>query len=129
MSEKTQCGCNGGLQLIFSCSGAADTAELADRAARKIHRSGEARMYCLAGVGGGIESIVNNTRDASHLVAIDGCDTDCTAALLRKASFTDFEHVRVTDLGFEKGQSPVADESIERVAAEIRAKIRPVNEA
>ena len=98
MADKCECGSNGGLQLVFSCSGAADTAELADRAARKVHRSGEARMYCLAGVGG---------------VGAGG---------QRLA-------VRVTDLGFEKGQTPVTDESIDRLAAKVRAAIRPVDEA
>jgi len=112
------------LKLMFSCSGAADTAELGDRAARKVHRSGEAKMYCLAGVGGDVDMIVNNTRDADRLVVIDGCDTDCAAKLLRKSGFPDFEHFRVTDLGFEKGQSPVTEESVERVAAVLVSRLR-----
>ena len=116
MSEQVQCSCNGGLKLVFSCSGAADTAEIGDRAARRIHRTGEARMYCLAGVGGDVEMIVNNSRAAGRILVIDGCDTDCAAKLLRKAGFQTFEHLRVTDLGFEKGGSPAVEPAIEKIA-------------
>ena len=124
MAEPNQCSCQGGLTLLFSCSGAADTAEIADRAARNIHRSGEARMYCLAGVGGDVEMIVNNTRAADRLLVIDGCDTDCAAKLLRKAGFETFEHLRVTDLGFEKGASPAVEPAIGKVASAALALLR-----
>ena len=124
MSEKDKCSCNGGLQLLFSCSGAADTAEIADRAARRINKSGEGKMYCLAGVGGDVDMILNNTREAEKLVAIDGCDTDCAAKLLRKAGFNSFEHLRVVDLGFEKGSSPVTEEAIDRVEQAALALVR-----
>jgi len=124
MSEQNQCSCNGGLKLVFSCSGAADTAEIADRAARKVNRTGEGKMYCLAGVGGDVETIMNNTRAADRLIAIDGCDSDCAAKLLRKAGFEDFNHIRITDLGFEKGSSPVTEGAVERIAAEILTLLR-----
>jgi len=84
-----------------------------------VHRSGELKMYCLAGVGGDVEEIVNNTRDAGELVVVDGCDADCGAKVMRKAGFKQFLHLRVTDLGFEKGQSPVTDEAVNYVAAAI----------
>ena len=119
MSENGKCKCRNGLSLLFSCSGAADTAELADRAARQVHDSGELKMYCLAGVGGGVEEIVNNARDANDLLVVDGCDTDCGAKVMRKAGFTQFLHLRVTDLGFEKGKSPISDEAVNHVAAAI----------
>ena len=119
-----KCSCNGGLRLLFSCSGAADTAELADRAARKINKHGEAKMYCLAGIGGDVDTIINNTREAEKLVVVDGCDTDCAAKLLRKAGFENFGHLRVTDLGFEKGSSPVTEEAVDKVTQEMLALVR-----
>jgi uncharacterized metal-binding protein len=112
------------LKLVLSCSGAADTAEVADRAARRVNRTGEGKMYCLAGVGGDVETIMNNTRAADQIVAIDGCDTDCAAKLLRKAGFEDFHHLRITDLGFEKRSSPVTEDAVERTAAEIMDRLR-----
>ncbi|MCW5976827.1 MAG: putative zinc-binding protein [Bryobacteraceae bacterium] len=124
MAENKQCACNGGLKLVFSCSGAADTAEIADRAARGILRGGEARMYCLAGIGGDVDMIVNNTRAATRILVIDGCETDCAARLLRKAGFDGFDHLRVVDLGLAKGQSPATEEAVERIALAALALLR-----
>jgi len=73
-------------------------------------------MYCLAGVGGDVDMIVSNTRAAERLVVIDGCENDCAAKLLRRAGFRQFGHLRVTDMGLEKGQSPLTNEAVDRVA-------------
>lgn len=105
---------------MFSCSGAADTAEIADRAVRQLHRGGAAKMYCLAGIGGRVELILVNAQAARSIVAVDGCDTDCAKRTLELAGFKDFTHIRVTDLGMEKGKSAVTPERIDAVAARVR---------
>ena len=117
-----------GLRLLFSCSGAEDTAEIGDRAARKVDREGTAKMSCLVGVGGGVDDILNDARAANRLVVVDGCDNECAAKLLRKAGFDKFMHLRVTDLGFEKGDSPVTDENVDEVA-EALSELLGVREA
>ncbi len=115
---------------MFSCSGAADTAEIADRAVRKVHREGAAKMFCLAGIGGRVELILLNTQAAKALVAVDGCDTDCAKRTLDLAGFKDFTHIRVTDLGMEKGKTEVTSERIETIAARVRdALCAPAAEA
>jgi uncharacterized metal-binding protein len=103
--------------LVFACSGAADVGEISDRAARKLTRDGLGRMFCLAGIGGRVQGILDKTRTTSRIVAIDGCSLDCTKKTLEQAGFTKFEHVRVTDLGMEKGQSPATERNVE-IAAE-----------
>ena len=108
--------CTGGHKLILACSGAADMGEISDRAARKLTRDGLGRMFCLAGIGGRVQGILDKTRAASRIVAIDGCSLDCTKKTLEQAGFTKLEHVRVTDLGMEKGQSPATERNIEIVA-------------
>jgi uncharacterized metal-binding protein len=108
---------------MFSCSGAADTAEIADRAVRQLHREGVARMFCLAGIGGRVELIVLNTQAAKSLVAVDGCDTDCAKRTLEHAGFKDFTHIRVTDLGMEKGKTEVTPERIASVVDRVRAAL------
>lgn len=108
--------CSGGETLIFACSGAADVGAISDRAARKMTKDGSGKMFCLAGVGGRVEGIVQKTKAASRIVAIDGCTLDCTKKCLELAGITDFSYVRVTDLGFEKGKSPATDESVAKVA-------------
>ena len=108
--------CSGGDTLIFACSGAADVGAISDRAARKMTQSGVGKMFCLAGIGGKVEGIVQKTKAASHVVAIDGCSLDCTKKCLEQAGITNFAYMRVTDLGLEKGASPATDENIAKVA-------------
>ncbi len=109
---------------MFACSGAADTAEIADRAVRQVHREHLAKMYCLAGIGGHIEPITVNTQAANSITAVDGCDNDCARRTLEQAGFTDFVHIRVTDLGMEKGNSEVTPERVAAVADRVRSALR-----
>ena len=106
--------------MIFACCGAADVGELADLAARKVHKEGGGTFLCLTGIGAGIDMFIDKTKAAPQVVAIDGCPVDCTKKLLEKYDITTFEFIRVTDLGFKKGQSPVTRESTEQIAIKIR---------
>lgn len=119
---KSQCGCGTAPNVVVCCSGVADTAEIGDRAARLLNREGAARMSCLAGIGGGVQLILDNVKKALFLLAIDGCDSDCAKKVLEQAGFNDFIHLRVTDLGMVKGETPVTEERIlevSRKAAEL----------
>lgn len=116
MSEEKKV-CGGGPKLIFACSGAADVGEVSDRAARKLSKEGAGAMFCMIGVGGRVEPIMKKTASASKILAIDGCDLDCVKSCLQQAGFNDFIHLRVTDLGMEKGSSPANDENIAQVTA------------
>jgi len=107
--------CIGGETLIFACSGAADVGAISDRAARKLTKEGKGKMFCLAGIGGRVQGILDKTGAAARILAIDGCSLDCTKKTLEQAGFTAFAHVRVTDLGMEKGKTPATDQSVEVV--------------
>ena len=115
--------CSGGPKLIFACSGAADVGAVADQAARRLAKEGAGSMFCLAGVGGRVAPIMEKTKSASGILAIDGCALNCVAETLKQAGIDRFEHMLVTELGFEKGSTPVDDESIEKVAAAGRGKL------
>ena len=120
MKITQKCGCNGGPDLMFCCSGAADTAEIADQAVRTLHRAKEAKMFCLAGIAGGVELIVVNTQAANRMLVVDGCDSDCAKKTMEKNGFFDFTHFRVTDLGWEKGKTPVTEERVSEAAGRLR---------
>ena len=109
------CACSAGPKLIFSCSGAADVGALADQVARKLTREGVGKMFCLAGIGGRIGGIMKSTEAAASILAIDGCALDCTKKSLEEAGFKQFNHLRLADLGFEKGKTEVDAESIAKV--------------
>jgi uncharacterized metal-binding protein len=118
MQASCSCGCSTvktTSRLVFSCSGAADVGELADRAARNLTREGLGKMFCLAGIGGRVSSILKTTEAATSLLAIDGCPLDCAKKSLEEAGFTKVHHVRLSDLGFEKGQTFITDQNIAKV--------------
>lgn len=118
--EKIMCGqsncCSAGPKLIFACSGAADVGQIADQAARKLSRDGAGRMFCMTGIGGRVSSIMKTTESASKILAIDGCELDCAKELLKQAGFKGFEHLRITDLGMQKGKTDVTEQHIAKVA-------------
>jgi uncharacterized metal-binding protein len=121
MTDKQVCA--GGATLVFSCSGAADVGEISDLAARKLTREGVGQMFCLAGVGGQVGPIVEKTRAAKRVLAIDGCGLDCTKALLEKAGVKGVQQLRITDLGLKKGHSPASDAHVEMVVTQARAML------
>ena len=123
MSEPTPQVCQGGPTLVYSCSGAADVGHIADLAARKLTAEGIGQMFCLAGVGGRVEPIMKKTATAATLLAIDGCALDCVKATLQQAGFERFEHLRVTDLGLEKGKSPADEANVGKVVVEARSRL------
>ena len=112
-----------GLPMVFPCSGAADTGAIADGAARWLARHETAKMFCLAGIGAKVERIVTDTEHAEKLIALDGCDNDCSRKILEAAGFKPALHVRITDLGMEKGRSPATLNRIRIVIEEIERQI------
>ena len=116
MAETNQaCACGTAPKLIFACSGGADVGQISDLAARKLTAEGAGKMFCLAGIGGRVSGIVATTQAAARILAIDGCPLDCARKTLEQAGFTQFEHVRLSDLGMEKGKTPASEETVAKV--------------
>jgi uncharacterized metal-binding protein len=110
------CECDTAPKLIFPCSGASDTGEIADRAARKMTREGSGSMTCLAGIGGQVKGIVLSAEAAGAVLAIDGCPLDCAKKTLELAGIRSIRHIRLSDLGLLKGKSEANDHHISLVA-------------
>ena len=72
-------------------------------------------MFCLAGMGGRVSGIMETTRAAAAILAIDGCPLDCARKTLEQAGLTKFEHLRLSDLGMEKGKTTATDEAVPKV--------------
>jgi uncharacterized metal-binding protein len=116
MPANKSCCCSAAPKLVFACSGGADVGALADQTARKLTADGLAKMFCLAGIGGRVSGIVKSTEAAATVVAIDGCPLNCARKTLEAAGFTEFTHVQLADLGFQKGESPVTEDRVLTVA-------------
>lgn len=111
------CACSTAPTLLFACSGGADVGAVSDLAARRLTKDGVGKMFCLAGIGGKVEGIIANTKAAGKILAIDGCAMDCAKKCLEVNGFTGFAHVRLSDHGMVKGQTPANDENVAKSAA------------
>ncbi len=116
MNSNPQCTSQSAPKLVFPCSGAADVGGLADRAARQMTLDKSGNMYCLAGIGGRVNTIIETTRAAAKILVIDGCPQECARKTMELAGFTGFQHLKLASLGLYKGSSPATDENIRRVA-------------
>jgi uncharacterized metal-binding protein len=116
MKEQLECTCQAAPKLVFPCSGASDVGGLTDRAARQMTVDQTGKMYCLAGIGGRVEGIMANAKAAARILVIDGCKEECARKTLELAGFTGFQHLKLEQMGFEKGNTRVTAERIRHVA-------------
>lgn len=114
----SNCMCNETGVLIFPCSGGSDVGELSDRAARKMAKCGQAKMFCLAGIGAHIPGMIESTKTDDKLISIDGCPVSCSKKTLEHAGFK-VTAFNLKDMGFEKGKTKVNEETIKEVASKI----------
>lgn len=110
------CMCNEAGVLIFPCSGGSDVGELSDKVARKMAKCGQAKMFCLSGIGAHIPGMIESTKAANKIIAIDGCPVSCSKKTLEHAGFKVMAF-NLKDIGFEKGKSKVNEENIEKAAS------------
>ncbi len=122
-NPQPSCACSAAPKLIFACSGAADVGHISDLAARKLTAEGAGKMFCLAGIGGRVSGILASTQSAQSILAIDGCSLDCARKTLEEAGFTEFAHMRLTDMGMEKGKTPATEDAVAKVVGRGRARL------
>jgi uncharacterized metal-binding protein len=79
-------------------------------------------MFCLAGIGARVASMMDSMKMADEIWAIDGCPEDCAKRTLELAGFTVTQHLRVTDCGLAKGKSPATDEIVAVVVGKAQAQ-------
>jgi len=108
--------------LIFSCSGASDVGELADRTARRLSRSGSGKMFCLAAIGGRVQQYIDDTQSTKDIIIIDGCANDCAKKTLSTINVQGHEF-NLEELGFEKGNSPASGENINKAFTYVKERL------
>ncbi len=121
VAEKACCGFS--VKMIYTCSGASDVGEIADRAARQLRNEKVGYMSCLAGIGGGVDDLIEKAHAASKILVIDGCETNCGKKTFEKAGFDSFIHLQLADLGLKKGESPVTDYRIQQAVDEGKKRL------
>jgi uncharacterized metal-binding protein len=115
--------CNGKqtANLIYACSGSANTGLLADQVARRLALEGTGKMTCLAAVGAGLSGFLESARTASANLVLDGCPVSCGKKIFENQSLP-FRHFVMTEYGAEKGKTPITEELIGSVSAAVKAQ-------
>ncbi len=90
------------LPLVYSCSGCSDIAQLANRVAIELDREQVAEMSCIAGVGGGVKSLVNKAKSGRDIISFDGCQLHCVKNCLANHGIEATYHYTLTDHGIRK---------------------------
>jgi len=118
-----KCGCNTKTKLIYSCSGAANTGEMADTISRKLTEEGYGHMTCLASVGAHISGFLESARGADENITIDGCSVACAKRILEHIGVSPTKSYILTEMGVEKRKTPVTEEVISIVSTKIKSEI------
>lgn len=118
--KKLDCSCSDKVErAVLSCSGASDLGEITDLLARKFKTNNVRNMKCLAMIACDNKPLIENLKSANILV-IDGCAVDCAKKIMENANLKDFRHIRLTDYGFKKGQTPANEENVSKVYNDIQ---------
>ncbi|MCF7981933.1 MAG: zinc-binding protein [Pseudomonadales bacterium] len=104
------------LPLIYACSGCSNIAQLANRVAIELDRNQLAEMSCIAGVGGGIKSLVSKAQSKRKIIALDGCELHCAKHCLELRNVSPDSHYTLTDYQIKKQyKSDCSEEDAARI--------------
>ena len=112
--QRPTCGCGDTAYIVLSCSGASDLGYIADQTARKLHRNEIRKMNCLTVAATGTDEKVEEFKQCNILV-IDGCSEDCGRKIMKMRGIDDYNYLRLTDLGYEKGKTSTSGKVINQV--------------
>ncbi len=112
MTIQNDCCGGGKTTVVLACSGGSNVGQMTNEAAKRLAVSGEAKFFCLAGVGGQISGMVASVKGADKVLVLDGCPVGCGKKCADQAGISGYHHLMVTELGIEKKHSfdlPEAD--------------------
>jgi uncharacterized metal-binding protein len=125
-----KCCCNAKSRLIYSCSGAANTGEMADQILRKLAKEGYGNMTCLASVVAHISGFEESTKEvaADENITIDKCSDTCAKKILEHIRVTPSKSHALTEMGAEKGKTPSTEEIVNKISTKIKKDLPLKNE-
>jgi len=120
-----ECLCKPTEILIFPCSGGANVGQIVNEAAVKLTEEGTGKMFCLAGIGAHLDSIIEAAKTAKRIVALDGCSAECAKKTLEHAGIKITDHIDATKEGIAKNYSLKLTQSdvqliVQRVKADLK---------
>jgi len=100
--ESGKAGCCGGtITMVLPCSGGSNVGQISNEVARRLTVDGKGLMFCLAGLGGDVEPLLERAKSAECVLVIDGCPVACAKKILDRHGIA-HEWLELTSLGIEK---------------------------
>jgi uncharacterized metal-binding protein len=90
------------LPLVYSCSGCSNIAQLANQIAIELDRGHVAEMSCIAGIGGGVKSLIKKAKSGREIISLDGCPLHCVKKCLSLHCIESTYHYTLTNYGIKK---------------------------
>ena len=90
---------------ILPCSGGSKCGQIANQAAVSLDNLGVGHIFCLAGIGAHIDSMVESAKSAKRLVAIDGCQVACAKKTIEHAGLKVTDWICLTDEGISENHN------------------------
>lgn len=108
--ESSGCICGSGslTRTIYACSGGSNVGQISNEAAKQLAIGGFGKFFCLAGVGGTVEKIIDTAHNSDERVVIDGCPMQCAKKIMENKGLKMDRYVVITELGIEKTPELVA---------------------
>lgn len=115
-----QCCAANNQVMILACSGGSNVGQLSNQAAVELTQEGKGKMFCLAGIGGGLSGFVQSAKDVDQMVLIDGCEVACGKKSLELANVPVTNYIVITELGITKNKDfALRSEDIATVKQEV----------
>lgn len=88
--------------VVYSCSGCSNVARIAHDISLNLDSDGIADMSCVSGVVGNVAPVKAIATSGRTIIAIDGCQLNCTKTCLDAADVETSHYFVITDIGIEK---------------------------
>jgi uncharacterized metal-binding protein len=91
--------------MILACSECANGGQLANQTAAELSMEGHGKLYRLADIGSHgprLSAFIQSAKDASFIIAVDGCSRSCAKKILENAELPIENYLVVKDRGTEK---------------------------
>lgn len=122
--ENKNCGCGSSEnKVVITCSGAADLGYISDQIARRLSLENVCKMSCLALFATCSDEQISNFKN-KEIRVIDGCNLDCGKKIMQQRGIENYEYIRLTDLGYEKGKTLANNENINEIYKKVLLSIK-----
>jgi uncharacterized metal-binding protein len=90
------------IPIVYACSGCSNMAQVAHDIALIMHATCSSEMSSTSGIDGNVESIIEKTNTGRDIIAIYGCNHQCTKECLLQNGLQEIHHFILKDMRLNK---------------------------